>query len=145
MAGLTALSYIAMAASLSSTLTQGQTQEKIASIQASQLKKQAIADTADSVQTAKLERKKAALLSSRVTALAAASGSAVSSVDIQNSLSDIDEQGEYNALAALYSGQTAASSKRYQARVTEYEGAAAVSQSKLKAGATILSTMNDYG
>jgi len=145
MAGIGAAAYISAAMTIGSSIGQANAQEQVAEIQARQLRKQAMADTADSVQTAKHERKKAEFLKSRVTALAAASGSAVSSVDIQNSLSDIDEQGEYNALAALYSGQTAASSKKYQATAAIAEGKSAKSSAYQKSAGTIMSTMNGYG
>lgn len=133
-----ALPYISAGASIGATIGQANAQEKIAKIQAEQLKKQAIADEANAVQVAKFERKKSAQLQSRVNALAAASGSAVSSVDIQNALSDIDEQGEYNALAALYSGYSSSGSKRYAADVAMAEGKAAKSSGYQQAGATIL-------
>lgn len=141
-----ALPYISAGATIGSSIGQANAQEQIADIQARQLKKQAIAAEASAVQTAKFERKKAAHLQSRVTALAAASGSSVNSVDVQNALSDIDEQGEYNALAALYSGKTAAGSKRYQADVAIAEGKQAKSGAYASSAGTILNLAdNRYG
>jgi hypothetical protein len=133
-----ALPYVSAAATIGTTIGQASAQEKIADIQARQLRKQAIADEASAVQTAKLERKKAIHLQSRVQALAAASGTEVSSVDVQNTLSDIDEQGEYNALAALYSGYSSAGSKRYAATTAESQGKQAVQGAYASSGATIL-------
>lgn len=127
-----------------SALGEGEAANSFAKIKAKQLNRQAIADKAESVQVAKHERKKATLLASRVTALAASSGAGVSSPDIQNSLSDIDEQGEYNALAALYSGESSAQSKRYAASVARAEGKFARKQSYLKAGATIMSSAESH-
>jgi len=141
-----ALPYISAAATIGSSIGQANAQEQIGEIQARQLRKQAIAEEASAVQTAKFERKKAEHLSSRVKALAAASGSSVSSVDIQNTLSDIDEQGEYNALAALYSGQTASDSKQYAATVAQSRGKQAKQGAYASSGGTILDfAANKYG
>ena len=138
-----ALPYITAAASIGSALGQGEAQNQIANIQAQQLRKQSLADKAEAVQTAKFERQKKDFLLSRVTALAASSGADVSSVNIQNSLSDIDEQGEYNALAALYSGYSSASSKNYAADVAVSQGKQAKASGYASAGATILSTASN--
>jgi hypothetical protein len=141
MAGLslaTIGSYASTAVSIGSAYGQGKAQERIAEIQAEQLKKQSIADKAEAVQTAKYERRKAEQLQSRVRALAAKSGSALSSTDIQNALSDIDEQGEYNALAALYSGYSSAGSKEYAATVAKAQGKQARASGYMKAASTIL-------
>ena len=138
-----ALPYISAAASIGSALGQGEAQNQIANIQAQQLRKQSLADKAEAVQTAKFERQKKDFLMSRVTALAAASGADVSSINIQNSLSDIDEQGEYNALAALYSGYSSADSKSYAADVAVSQGKQAKASGYASAGATILSAANN--
>jgi exonuclease I len=116
----------------------GKAQEKIQKIKAGQLEKQGIADKAQAVQAAKQERLKADMLESRVTALTAKTGSAVSSVDIQNTLSSIDEQGEYNALAQLYSGFSSADSKKYAATVARAEGKMAKTSGYMQAGASIM-------
>lgn len=141
-----ALPYISAGASIGATIGQANAQEQIAEIRSNQLRKQATADEASAVQTAKFERKKAERLQSRVVALAAASGASVSSVNIQNVLSDIDEQGEYNALAALYSGYSASDSKRYQADVEVSSGRQAKTGAYASSAATILSSAsNRYG
>ena len=141
-----ALPYITAAASVGSTIGKANAEQQVADIQAAQLKKQSIATEAEAVQTAKFERKKADMLSSRVRALASASGSALSSGDIQNTLSDIDEQGEYNALAALYSGATKAGSQRYQASVATSRGKQAKTSGTTAAAGTILEfSSNKYG
>ena len=139
------LPYIAAAASVGSAIGQGNAQNEIGKIQADQLNKQAIAAEADAVQAAKYERAKAKLVASRATSVAAASGSAIASQDIQNLLSDIDQQGEYNALAALHSGYSSSDSRKYAASVAKYEGASAQSQSMYSAGSTILGTMDKVG
>lgn len=136
------LQYLAAGVSIASTIGQASAAEQMAGIEAAQLKKQAIAETASSIQEAKMERMRAQQLSSRVTALSAQSGA--SGGDINRVLSDIDKQGEYNSLAALYSGATAAASKRYAADVTVAQGKSEKTSGYLKAGATILGTMDKY-
>lgn len=124
---------------------EGRTSQKIANIEAKQLEKQGIAAKAQSVQTAKHERKKTELMQSRAKALAGKSGSAISSGDVQRTLSDIDQQGEYNALAALYSGYSEASSKDYAASLRRTQGKIDRQQSYVKAASTILDSVSGPG
>ena len=133
-----ALPYISAAATIGTSIGNANAEQRVADIRAAQLKKQSIADKAEAVQTAKYERKKSEQLQSRVMALAASSGSAIESPDIQNALSDIDEQGEYNALAALYSGFSSANSKSYAADVETSSGKAAKASGYQSAAGTIL-------
>lgn len=137
--------YIVAGASVASSIAEGSAAQAVGKIEADQLNRKAIADEAQAVQTAKFERRKAEVVTSRAKAVAAASGSSVASQDIQNLLSDIDQQGEYNALAALHAGYSSADSKRYAAKVAVYEGNAAMTQSMLSAGATILGAMDKAG
>lgn len=137
-----ALPYITTAVSVGSTIGQANAQEQIAQIEADQLRKQSIADTAAAVQDAKNERRRAEQLKSRAIVAAAKSGT--SGVGIENIISDIDEQGEYNALAALYSGQSSASSKRYAATATEARGRSQKQSGYLSSGATILGAIDKY-
>ncbi len=139
-----ALPYITAGMSVASTIGSASAQEKIAGIEARQLEKQAIADTAQSVQDAKFERKRSEQLQSRVTALAASSGA--SGLDIDRAISDIDQQGEYNSLAALYSGATSSASKRYAAQAATARGKSQKSSGYANSAATILSSMDKmYG
>ena len=141
-----ALPYISAAATIGSTIGQANAAEQVAAIQAGQLEKQAVADQASAVQTAKQERRRSELLQSRVRALAAASGTSLQSPDIQITLSDIDEQGEFNALAALHSGAAAAGSKRFAAKTAIAGGRRARSGAIASAGGTILGAIeNRYG
>ena len=139
-----ALPYITAGVSVAQTIGTANAQEQMADIEAAQLQKQAVADTAQSVQDAKFEKRRAEQLQSRVTALAAKSGT--SGADIDRAISDIDEQGEYNSLAALYSGSTSASSKRYAAKATRARGQSQKQSGYFDAGTTILGSMdNIYG
>lgn len=128
-----------------SAIGEGKTAEKISKIEAAQLEKQGVAAKAEAVQVAKNERKNADLLQSRAKAIAAKSGSSVSSLDVQNALSGIDQQGEYNALAALYQGYSSAASKNYAAKMAITEGKIKKRQSYIKAGSSILDAVQTSG
>lgn len=132
------------AVAAASTIAQGNVQEQMGKIRAQQLREQALADQAESQQLAKQERKKAAFLNSRVRALTAASGTGLDSPNVVNTMADIDEQGAYNALAALYSGNTSARTKRLAAQMAAYEGKTQKSQSYARAAGTILSSGDSF-
>lgn len=140
-----ALPYIGAGVSIAQTVSEGNTQEKIAAMQAKQQREQGLADMAEAQQVASQERKRADFLKSRATALAAASGTSVDSPDVSNAISDIDAQGQYNALAALYSGKTSARSKNYAAAITEAGGKSAKKASRTRAASTVLDTGNNQG
>ncbi|MEJ2416245.1 MAG: hypothetical protein P8Y45_04820 [Exilibacterium sp.] len=138
-----ALPYIQAAGAavgVGATIAQGNVQEQMGALQAKQLREQALADQAESQLLATEERKRAAFLSSRVQALASASGSGLDSPNIVNTLADIDEKGAYNALAALYSGQTSARSKNLAADMAGLEGRTKKRGSRAKAAGTIISS-----
>lgn len=122
------------------TIAQGNANEAMGRLQAAQLRKQALADEAQSQIIASEERKKADYLQSRVQSLAGASGTGMDSPNIVNTMADIDEQGAYNALAALYSGTTSARSKNLAARMAEIEGKSSKRSANMQAGSTILTS-----
>lgn len=70
------------------------------------------------------ERKRAKLVRSRALAVAGASGAGVSDPTVENILTDIETEGEMNALNALWSGDYTARSLRSGARASRREGAA---------------------
>ena len=140
---MAAAPYIAAAGtavSVYGTIAQGNVNEQLANMQAKQMREQALSDQAESQVIAQQERKKADYLQSRVKSLAAASGTGMDSPNIVNTMADIDEQGAYNALSALFSGQTSARSKNLAARMTVAEGKAGKRSANMKAGSTILTS-----
>lgn len=134
--------YITAGLSIGTAIGQGNAREQIANIEADQLESQALADKADAIQQAKAERKKSELLKSRVKALSAKDNNR--GPDVDRIISDIDEQGEYNAWAALYSGQRSYSSKRYAAKATRSRGASQKNSSYAQAGSTILGEVDNF-
>lgn len=127
-----------------STIAQGNAQERMAEIRARQLREQSLADQAEAQVVAKEERKKAEHLQSRVKALTGASGTGFDSPNVVNTMADIDEQGAYNALAALYSGNTSARSKRLASQMARMEGSQARSNAYARAGSTILASGDSF-
>lgn len=140
-----AIPYIGLALSVGGTLAEGQQREQMSAFQAKQLQEQAIQDEAVSQIDARNERKRADYLASKLIARAGASGTAVDSPDIQQQLADIDEQGSYNALAALYSGRTSARTRRLQAKQIRRQGKGDKESSYYGAAADILGTGKDLG
>lgn len=139
-----ALPYVATIFQVGSTIAEGRERDKQARREAEQLRLQGIQDRAEAQVEARAERRRAELLSSRLKALAGASGTSVSSPNVVNELAEIDERGAYNSLAALYSGATSESSKRRLAKAREREGSRAKTQSYWKATGQVLSAGNEY-
>lgn len=145
MAGMAAaLPYVTAAAGVANTIGTANARQKMLENEAAQLHRQGVADQAVAVQDAKQERRRAELLRSRVAALVSKSGTSMDSPDVINTISDIDAQGEYNALAALHSGYSSAASKKFAAKSARARGRAGVSSAQLSAGATIFDEAHSY-
>lgn len=85
------------------------------------------------------ERKKATYLRSRAQAVAGKSGTDVSSPGISNILTDIEAEGEMNALTSLASGEYLARGLRTGAEVARRNGSAARNAGYMSAATTALS------
>lgn len=131
-AGTTALSVY-------SQIQQGNAAKAQQEILAGQREKAANQALVESQAEAANERKKAKYLRSRAQALAGKSGTDPSSPGISNILTDIETEGEMNALTALHSGQYLARGLRTGAAVARNQGAAARSAAYMSAGSTALS------
>lgn len=105
--------------------------------EADQLEIQAGTERASSQRRAMEERRQARLVSSRALAVAAASGGA-SDPTVVNMMADIEGEGEYRALSALYEGNEEAIGLENQARARRKEAKNVKKASYLKAGSTIL-------
>lgn len=104
----------------------GRAEKKSALEDAKALRKRAGQTRATAQRASIEERRDAKYLMSRARALAAASGGGVSDPSIVNILGDIEAEGEYNALARMYEGETAAQSDIVAARARRSEGNAAM-------------------
>jgi hypothetical protein len=137
-------------------------QGKAAKAQANQLAAQRDLDAAEQLQQAKAAeaesqreaidvKKKSKLLASRAMAVAAASGAGTDNVTVENLIGDINAEGEYQKLAALYSGDTDARLARYAsasslrgARTARSEGSATRAAGYANAGSTVLTGASDW-
>lgn len=108
--------------------------------QAAQLEAQAGNDRASAQRAAMEERRKGRFASSRALALAAASGAGADDPSVINALADLEGEGEYRALTAMYEGETEAQGKEAQAKANRRGARATKTAGLIKAGGTILST-----
>src|SRR5688572_12906051 len=87
---------------------------------------------------AKSERRKAQLVRSRALAVAGASGAGVSDPTVSKILSDIDTEGELNALNSLWSGDYTARALRLGANASRNESSALRSSGYISGATTAL-------
>lgn len=121
------------------TLLSGSSEKGAARSQALQLEQQAGQDRATSQRAAAEQRRSARYLQSRALALAAASGAGASDPTVTSIISNIEGEGEYGALVAMYEGEDVARGKEHAAAVARKQGKAAATAGALKAGGTLLS------
>lgn len=116
--------------------------------EAEQLDSMAGQDRASSQRRAVEARRQSRLLQSRALAVAASQGGA-SDPTVVNILANLEGEGEYRALTALYEGEEEARSKEAQAKARRKEAKNVKKGALISAGAQILqagSTMYDkYG
>jgi propanediol dehydratase small subunit len=94
--------------------------------EAKQLRKKAKARRAEATAEAGEERRKGRFVQSRAQAVAAASGGSLADPTIINIMGDLAADAEFNALTALYEGDTEAKGLRAQASVAKKRGRAAL-------------------
>lgn len=136
-----ALPYITAASTVLTTaaaIQQAQARKTEMEAVARAREEEANAAAAESQREAAIERRKARNLSSRARAVAAASGAGVSDPTVVNQLTDIETQGEMNALNAMYAGATGARSLRRGAAIARSEADAAETAGYLGAASTAL-------
>ena len=112
------------------TILSGQSANTSAQYAAGQMDYQAGQVQAASQRSAADQRRVATLANSRLQALAGGSGADPTVVRLA---SEIAGRGEYNALAAIYQGDNAASGLRAQAAGTRYSGEVAEQAAELQA------------
>jgi hypothetical protein len=114
-------------------------QSAVARAEAAALKQKANEDAAAGQRVQGTRERQTALVQSRARALAAASGTDAASPDIINNEGQIARQGEYNALSALYEGQSKAAADNYQADIDLFRAKRIEAGAPLAAGGTLLS------
>lgn len=119
--------YIAAASTALSAVSMysaGQEKKRQSQLIAQQQEEQGKREMASAILESNQERKKARYAKSRALAVAAASGAGASDPTVENIMTGIDTEGEYNAMMALSNGSYLSTGKQQQAVATRNEGAA---------------------
>jgi hypothetical protein len=130
--------FIPLIISAAGTLIQGSSAKQQGEAAGLQMEHVAGQERAGSQRVSAERRKSARYLASRAKALAAASGATADDPTVTNILNDIDAEGEYGALAAMYEGEERARGLEYGAKIARKQGQAAMTSSTISAGSTIL-------
>ena len=122
------------------TIAGGKAAREMGEIEKAQYYEKALKVEAVAQREAIAERDKAGLYKSRAKAVTAASGFASDDPGATRIQQDLDAQGEYNAMAALYSGYQQSKDLRNQGNVAEADGNNAYKASKVSALTNLLQT-----
>ena len=128
------------ALSAGSTILGANSEAKQLRSEAEQIDIQAGKERASSQRAAIEERRQAKKVSSRALALAAASGGGASDPSVINNIAEIEGEGEYRALTALYNGEEAARGQEFEADNRRKEAKNVKKAALVKAAGTIIST-----
>lgn len=124
----------------------GKAAKDSATSDARQLQRRAGQTRASAQQAAGNERRDARYLISKARARAAASGGGVDDPTVVNLMGDIEAEGEYNALARMFEGESAARDDQYAAKARRREGNASANASYFGMASTIGSSFaKKYG
>lgn len=115
-------------------------QKKVADAQAKQLRVQGKAEAARAGAEAAEERRQARYVSSRARAVAAASGAGATDPTVVNTIANLETEGEYRALMAMYNGEVRQNAAFGEASARRSEGSAARAAGFLRGASTILSS-----
>jgi hypothetical protein len=122
------------------TIAGGKAAREMGEIEKAQYYEKALKVEAVAQREAIAERDKAGLYKSRAKAVTAASGFASDDPGATRIQQDLEAQGEYNAMAALYSGYQQSKDLRNQGNVAEADGNNAYKASKVSALTNLLQT-----
>jgi hypothetical protein len=112
---------------------QGRAQAERADYVASQQESIAGSERASSQRIAMEKQREKRLVQSRAQAVAAASGGGALDPGVLDIMGGIEDQGNYNALVALYEGESSARNYESQANLTRWEGRQAQQASNMEA------------
>lgn len=121
------------------TLLQGKSAQKAGESEAAQLESIAGQTRAASQREMANQRRSARYAQSRALAVAAASGAGASDPTVVNLIGELEGEGEYGALAAMYEGEERARNLEFGAAMARKQGKAAMGASAFSAGTTLLS------
>jgi hypothetical protein len=133
-----AVSFMGTIAQSNALKQQAEAEQQAANYKAAEEQRLGQQQVASAQRTALDEKRKSAYVQSRLQAVSAASGGGASDPTVIKLSSDIAAQGEYNALSALYSGQSQNVALQNQANLDIYTGAAKASALRSQADYTLL-------
>lgn len=119
------------------TLLGMQASSRAAKIEQMQYRQQADATRAMASMNAAESLRQSQLAESRAIAIAAASGGGVSDVNVVNAIADLKAKGEFDAMSALYEGETQARSLDLRRKVTGWQSKISRTESLLSAGSQL--------
>lgn len=134
----TALMVTGTLISAGGALQEGQAAEAGARFEAAQMSQAAGQERAASQRRALEERRRARLAQSRAQAVAAASGAGATDPTVLNIIGDIEEEGEYRALTAMFEGEEAARGMEMGAMARLWEGRQQRKASRITAASKVL-------
>lgn len=124
-------------------LSAGNAASAAAKAEARQREQIAGQERAQAQREANEERRQADLAQSRGLAVAAAGGGAADG-STRNVLAQIEGEGEFNALTAMFSGEERAQNQEFAAEMARFKGKQAKKQSRLAAVGTVLSGASSF-
>lgn len=124
--------------SAASQAQQGAQQKAMAESEASQMESQAKNEFAASQMQAMEDRRQARLAASRAQAVGAASGVDPTSASFVRNISEMEGQGELNALTSLWSGSERSRQLNNQANATRMSGSQAAKAANIGAMSNLL-------
>lgn len=120
------------------TIIGGLNENAVAGQEAKQLQFNAGQQVAASQRAAAIATRQANIMKSNIRGQAGGSGAGGGDITVQNLEADVGREGEYNALSALYSGQSEANAMRNQAALTKFAGKNNLIGSIIRAAATTI-------
>lgn len=124
--------------SAAGSIQQGNQARRLGNYQAAQLNQQAGQDQATAQRVAEGQKLQADLAASRAKTLIGAGGGKISDPTVVDILGDIQGQGEYNSMSALFNGTERANNANDQAAAARYSGNQAFQAGQIKAGSDVL-------
>lgn len=108
--------------SAAGSIYSGQMDSNVANTEAAQLRINAGQAFAAGTNQSALAQRQAAIVQSKATAIAGASGAGAGDSTVSNIKADIGRTGEYNSLEAIYQGKSAQQQMDEQAALTTFAG-----------------------
>jgi hypothetical protein len=130
--------------SAKSQMDQADYQEQLGRVQNQALQQKANQDAASAERTQEQTNRQTQFTLSRDQAISAASGGSATDPSVLNVEGQVAQQGDYNALAALYAGQSKAAADQYQGSIDLFQGNRAGAAGPFNAGATLLSGFSNF-